>query len=147
MKRDAQAHYVFGGIFVLANRLQTLADSLDDKVTIKQWTLMAFLADNGAYLSVSELAHWTGSTRQNVRKMAALLQERGYVELQADLHDKRAVNISLTRKGKSYVTRRAKTNELFLQQLFSSFGETELSALCSGIKLLGDAVDKMEERN
>ncbi|NBK23494.1 MAG: MarR family transcriptional regulator, partial [Spirochaetia bacterium] len=71
--RALQAN-IFGSFFTLSNRLQAAGDGLDEKMTLKQWLLVAVLIKSEEQaLSVSELAQRMGSSRQNVKKMAQLL--------------------------------------------------------------------------
>lgn len=146
MADKALSQFAFGGIFVLANKLQTLGDALDDQVTVKQWNLIDLLAESPTPLSVSELASWIGSSRQNTRKMAGILAEEGFLNLEESAHDKRTLNVSLTTKGKLYHTKRARMNAAFLDLLFKEFSDQELEALCLSIKKLADSTDALEER-
>lgn len=140
------AQFAFGGIFVLANKLQTLGDALDDEVSIKQWNIIKVLAELDGSLSVSELGNWIGSTRQNTRKMVGILAEGGYLNMEQDLHDKRALTVSLTTRGKLYYSKRSRLNAKFLELLFEDFSDAELETFALGIKKLADSIDSLEER-
>lgn len=68
--------YIFGGILTLANRLQALGDKLDENVTLKQWLLIAVILKSGrSSPTISEVAKLVGNSRQNVKKMAGLLEK------------------------------------------------------------------------
>ena len=67
--------YLFGSIFLLANRLQTLGNGYLEEVTLKQWLLLIMIhVMDKEQPSVTEVADFMGSTRQNVRKMLEVLE-------------------------------------------------------------------------
>ena len=54
---------------------------------------------------MSEAAKWYGSSRQNVKQIAEQLEKRGYLLLEADSADARAIRLRLTAKIKLFDTR------------------------------------------
>ena len=99
MKDLQKESFIFGSLFVLANRVQNLGDKADPVLSIKQWLLIAAISQCGSENpTISEIAKVIGSSRQNVKKMAALLEKIGFVRLQRDDNDARAIRVSPTER-------------------------------------------------
>ena len=47
MENLTQRQYIFGALFVFANKLQLIGDRLDPNITMKQWLLVAVLSQFG----------------------------------------------------------------------------------------------------
>ena len=100
---DALRAEVFGSVFLLAQYLARRGDEalapLD--LTTKQWLLLAIVARRfpGEHPTLTEAALWYGSSRQNVKAIAEQLQARGYLRLESDPADRRALRLHLTRKA------------------------------------------------
>lgn len=91
--------YLFGSIFLLSNKLQALGDSYLQEITVKQWFMLVMIHHMGKEPpSITEIAAFIGSTRQNVRKMLEALSVKGYVKLTVNPHDKRNLSVSLSEK-------------------------------------------------
>jgi len=59
--------YIFGSIFALSNKLQTLGDKFDRGLTVKQWLLLIsiFKCESDSP-TISEVAALIGNSRQNI---------------------------------------------------------------------------------
>ena len=69
--------FLFGSIFLLSNKLQALGDGYLKEITLKQWLLLIMIQTiNKEQPSVTEVAAFMGSTRQNVRKMLEALEKK-----------------------------------------------------------------------
>ncbi|WP_195575364.1 MarR family winged helix-turn-helix transcriptional regulator [Paenibacillus sp. 1001270B_150601_E10] len=137
--------YIFGGILALANRLQVLGDKLDENVTLKQWLLIAMiLKSEHPSPTISEVAEMVGYSRQNVKKMALILEKRGFVSLIKDAHDARIFRMHLTPKCAAYFQTREEKEAQFMVALFDGFNEESTDALCKGIMKLADNIITME---
>jgi DNA-binding MarR family transcriptional regulator len=130
--------YIFGNIFALSNKLQLIGDRVDEKLTVKQWLFLAGVlkCEEGAP-TLSEIAARIGSSRQNVKKMAAILEKQGFVLMEKDARDARMLRISLTDACKAHLKQREKVELRFIEDLFCGFEAHELS-------LLSEAIEKLE---
>lgn len=144
MSADVRARFIFGALFVLANRLQSLGDSLDETVTLKQFQVLTHLQNSQSALSLSEIALWTGSSRQNVTRMVETLAGLKLVEVSASDDDKRARSVTLTPQGRSYLTSRTRLNDAFLNLVFQDFSEQDLDGMRFYIQKLSDSLDHIE---
>lgn len=137
--------YIFGGILTLANRLQVLGDKLDDHITLKQWLFIAVISKlEQPAPTISEVAKVTGNSRQNVKKMAVLLERQGFVSLMQDEQDARIIRIHLTPRCTTYFRDRSDKENEFMASLFDSFDERLTDGLYQGVMRLADNVSRME---
>ncbi|MEA5059010.1 hypothetical protein SDC9_171200 [bioreactor metagenome] len=143
MKEEA---YIFGTIFTLSNKLQLLGDKIDAKLTVKQWFLLAGVlhCDMDAP-TLSEVAARIGSSRQNIKKMALILERQGFVLMEKDAFDARMLRIRLTDACKAHLKQREQVELRFMQELFSNFAVKDLLPLCGGLKKLESNVKMMEQ--
>lgn len=145
MDKKEQQAYILGAILTLANRLQVLGDKLDDQVTMKQWLLIAIILKSGSPApTLSDVAEMIGSSRQNVKKMALILEKQGFVTLTKDSSDARMVRLQLTEKCMVYFAERSAREDQFMDALFHSFDTESTRGLYSGLTLLTDNITRME---
>jgi DNA-binding MarR family transcriptional regulator len=145
-KIEEQAH-IFGSLFILANRLQVLCDKVDENLTLKQWLLLVTIVKNNSQSpTISEVASSIGNSRQNVKKMAVLLEKKGFLTLEKDANDARILRLSLTEKFESYSRQREKKELDFLETLFAGFDNDLVLSLDKGLSLLADNIIKMEQK-
>ncbi|MGV8084024.1 MAG: MarR family winged helix-turn-helix transcriptional regulator [Coriobacteriia bacterium] len=147
MEHGTEKVYVFGTIFTLSNKLQLLGDRLDPKLTVKQWLFLAGImkCDHEAP-TLSEIAARIGSSRQNVKKMALILEKQGFVNMKKDSLDARMLRVELTDTCRAHLKRREKMETRFIEDLFSGFAPNELSALSNLIKKLEKNANAMGQQ-
>lgn len=137
--------FIFGTILTLANRLQILGDKLDENITMKQWLLIAIiLKSEQPSPTLGEVAEMIGNSRQNVKKMALILEKQGFVLLTKDVNDARVLRIQLTPKCMAYFQDRSEMELAFMEKLFDSFDEDLTNGLHRGITQLVENVIRME---
>lgn len=140
--------YLFGSIFLLANRLQTLGDGYLEEVTLKQWLLLIMIhVMDREHPSVTEVADFMGSTRQNVRKMLEVLEGKGFVELLANPLDRRTLSVALTPKTEQFFARFQAKGDAFLDQLFAGIPPEELAVTCRTVEALFENMERMGEEH
>jgi DNA-binding MarR family transcriptional regulator len=136
--------YIFGAIFTLSNKLQFLGDKIDAKLTVKQWLFLAgVLKCDSDAPTLSEIAARIGSSRQNVKKMALILEKQGFVLMEKDDRDARALRIRLTDACKAHLKQRERAESRFIEALFCNYEAKELSLLSEGLKKLEKNVKEM----
>lgn len=101
--RSADArHEAFGAVFVVAQHLDRLGDLALAPlgITTKQWLLLAVIARGfgGRAPTLTEAAALYGSSRQNVKAVAAGLASAGYLRLVPDPADRRAIRLVATER-------------------------------------------------
>lgn len=145
MKNEA---YIYGAIFSLSNRLQISRDKFDPNISTKQWFVLANIAQfEGGNPNLGDIAQRIGTSRQNVKKIALILEKTEYVKMKKDDKDSRHIRIVLTSKGRAYYEERAEQEDDYLKQLFDGFEEKALTELYSGLRHLMKNVIQMERDN
>lgn len=146
MKSNPSKQYIFGSIFSLANRLQALGDKIDENITVKQWFFVAIVSMFDSPPSILEVSKIIGTSRQNIKKMALILQNQGFVSIQEDSNDKRVSRIWLTKKCFDYFKTREDMEQSFIESLFNGFTEKNIEDLSNNINLLMNNIDNMEKK-
>ena len=140
--------YIFGAIFSLANRLQILGDKIDPNITIKQWLFIAVLMQTEEKdATISRLASLIGYSRQNVKKMAVILEKNGFVEFCKDVNDERILRLKVTQKCYEYFSGRGQIEEEFISKLFNDFSDELIYNIFDGFKSLENNIIIMENEN
>ncbi|MDF2614034.1 MAG: transcriptional regulator [Clostridia bacterium] len=138
--------FIFGSLFLLANRLQVIGDRWDPDITMKQWFLIVMIAQFGdTPPKLSEVAEFMGSSRQNVKQLALKLEERGFVNIQKDEFDNRAIRLRLTESCKIFFKNREDRENYFLEELYKDFSVEELDSLYKGMYRLSESIFRMDE--
>ena len=148
MKTPENKQYVmFGGAFVLANKLQLMADKRAHKLTTKQWFLLRNLSDlpDDPPPTITMLAKETDTSRQNVSKMLEVLQRLGYVVLQDNAEDHRSQSVVLTKSGAQVLHQVAQDAIPFFDELFSGISEEECEISAGVVIKLINNLYKMQE--
>jgi DNA-binding MarR family transcriptional regulator len=140
--------YIYGGIFALSNRLQLLGDRFDSNISTKQWFLTVIIASfKDEAPTISMAAERVGSSRQNVKKMAVILEKRGFLTIIKDREDGRIQRLKLTKYCVDYFKQRDEREEKYLESLFADVDEALLTGLFRGMKQLEKNIIRMESRN
>ncbi len=121
-----QKAYIFAAIFTLSNKLQVLGNEFDKSITIKQWLFMVSVSKFDAPPTISEVARFIGYSRQNAKRIAADLDEIGYITIVQDKNDARASRIVLTPRCVDYFNQRDSREIEFLEKIFVEF-DTDLT--------------------
>ncbi len=145
-ERGQYEQFVIGAISILSNRFSRFADSLHSDITFKQWYLMMMISRmDDEPRNVRDIAEFTGTTRQNVKKMLSSLEEKGYVTCSRSDSDGRALEVELTRKARMYFKEQGVASERKIEELFEPISDAELVDIVKDIQKLTDCLDALEE--
>lgn len=145
MARTGKEQYVVGSLPLLANSLSALGDRLPSGVTYRQWFLLMMLSRmDSEEKSVARVAEFAGTSRQNVKKMLSSLEDRGYVSLAPSKSDRRALAVTLTRKGRDYVRRHEGAVVEETSRMMAPLTDAELDALVASLQRLAECVEEYE---
>ncbi|GKX66473.1 MarR family transcriptional regulator [Inconstantimicrobium mannanitabidum] len=140
--------YIYGGLFALSNKLQLVGDKFDTNISTKQWFLIAIIESfQHEAPTISMAAERLGSSRQNVKKMATILEDKGFLKVEKDKVDARIQRLRLTQYCTEYFAQRQEREEKYMQDLFEDFEEETLLGLLKGMKQLEKNVVKMEKKH
>jgi len=138
-----QKAFIFGSVFTLANKLQVVGDAFDKNITIKQWLFCVCVSKFDEPPTLSEVANFIGYSRQNAKRIAVALNERGYITIIKDQDDARALRISLTQKCTDYFTKRSHRELEFLDKLFNGFDADLTRDVYKGLTRLAENIEVM----
>lgn len=148
MKIPKNKQYVlFGGAFVLANKLQAVADKTVEGLSTKQWFLLRNLSDfpDNPPPTITMLAKETDTSRQNVRKMLEALQRQGYVVLRDSTEDHRSQMVEMTEQGAQILRQMAANAAPFFAELFADIGTEECEVAAEVVIKLIEKLNQMQE--
>jgi DNA-binding MarR family transcriptional regulator len=140
--------YIFGSIFLIANRLQVLGDKYlgVDGITTKQWFLNVMISQFGDNPpTLSEVAELMGNSRQNVKQLALKLEEKGFLNIRKDDEDARALRLKLTDKGREFWAKRRKQDTEYVAEIFKDLSEEEILNIFKGFEKIIKKVEKMDK--
>ncbi len=93
-------YHIFGMLFLLSNKLETLGNNFLGELTTKQWFFMLILMNFFKEPpTLSELALEMGTSHQNAKQIAIKLEEKGFLVVKKDTKDKRVLRLTPTNKN------------------------------------------------
>lgn len=120
--------FVFGSLFVVANRLETLLDRAFAAygITSKQWLLLVTIESLFAEPpTVSQVAAAMGSSHQNVKQIANNLERSGFLKLEKDARDARTTRLILTENSFAFANETRQAGEQFMQEAFTGVSDAD----------------------
>lgn len=145
---DRTDYLLFGGIFVLANKLQFVADKSVEGLSTKQWFLMRNLIDlpSDPPPTITQIARAMDTTRQNVAKMLEKMERAGLVTIAGSEADRRSRRVEITELGLRHAREVAENAQGFLRRLFEGIAPAELDAAGRVmLKMMQNLLDMQEE--
>ena len=137
MDRTAREEYIFGSILLLSNKMQVWGDNILSGLTLKQWFLLLLISKmENKNPTINEITEFTGTSRQNVKKMLEHLDRKKYLKIKKSKTDARALNVSLSKKTYDYFVENEKKGAQALISLFSETTEKELNVTCKTLEKL-----------
>ena len=137
--------FIFGCIFLFANKLQTIGDRFDKDITMKQWLLIiCILNTKECSPTLSEAAEFMGCSRQNVKKLALNLEAKGLINIG---NDSKSVRLTLTEKCNTFFERRKKTEDIFIEDLFKDLTKTDINNLYNCFSKFLNTVTEMDQKS
>ena len=139
--------YVFGSLFLLANKLQIKGDKFlsEDNITLRQWLLTVMILQfKDQYPTLGDVARMMGTSHQNVKQLANKLKERGFLEIEKDKEDARAIRLKLTEKSFYFWFAKEKENDRFMTELFEDLSQEEVTVIARGFDKLLNKIDGWE---
>lgn len=118
---------IFASIFILQNRMQTAGEKIQTQISMKQWLLLAMAGYCPEPATLTKLGQLMGCSRQNVKKLAAALEQEGYIRLVSGKG--RSVCVELTEQAAEYSREMEERHAGTLQRLFADFTEAEIEEL------------------
>lgn len=146
--QDIDKRYrIFGMIFLLSTKLETMGNTFLGELTTKQWFLMLTLTNFfETPPTLSQLAKQMGTSHQNTKQLALKLQEKGFLSIEKDDQDNRALQIVPTEKIEEYVKNREEKDHKFIEDFFGVLTEAEIEDLDKILLKMLDNIEYLEEK-
>jgi len=141
---------IYTTIFSLTNKMQVHEAKYFDKLSSRQ--LMAIIAiyhlPEGK-ATLNNIAKKLGTTKQSVKQIITILENKGYVITMPSKSDKRAVNVSVTDAGKKATIESGRESAYFFGEISKSLTKEEMEILWMLLKKMyrfdGEEMDGFEE--
>ncbi|MEG0942191.1 MAG: MarR family transcriptional regulator [Angelakisella sp.] len=138
-------YIIFGNIFLLANRLQTVMDQTTQVITAKQWFVIMMLGMFESPPTLKQLAAICDSSHQNIKQLVLKLEAKGFVRIEQDPDDRRAMRIITTEACKLWGEENEEFSAGFIQRMFSSLSAEEISTMNTAQQKIYEALGQMKE--
>ncbi len=148
MKPPGRNDYLlFGGTFVLANKLQFVSDRMVEGLSTKQWFLLRTIKDMPVDPppTITQIAVEMDSTRQNVAKMLEKLERDGLVAIEGNEADRRSRRVRITDAGFRHSGQVAANAQGFLKLLFEGISLEEIDTAGRVIVKMMQNLTNMQE--
>lgn len=138
---------IFGGIFLISNKLQNLGDKYLGELTAKQYFFMIVLDQYFLEESptLTEVAEKFKSSRQNVKQIALKIESKGFITIKKDTNDSRVLRIQLTEEGRKYMKDNPELSDMFFQLIFKKYSYDELVKLNFSLSKLLKNLNDLDE--
>lgn len=143
---EKQRKAIFSTLFIAGNRLQTLFDHRIPQVSLKQFMLLTIVRQSKEQLTFTELGSILGCSRQNIKKLAEILEKKGFITIQQSPHDTRAMCISPTEKMDYYFENDFSQYQEELKYLFEVYTDKEVETLFALLSKLYAGIENLEKK-
>lgn len=139
--------FVFGSIHIVANKKETLLERelKTFGITFKQWFLIVVIQNSfDKPPSLNEASKAMGSSHQNIKKIASILEEKGYIAFEKDKKDSRSKRIRLTEASYKLTEIIQAQATTFTSTLFQGITEEEMAKARKTLQTMMSNLEKME---
>lgn len=127
----------YATLFSLANKLQVKGDKYIENLTSRQFMAMLAIAHLPEdETTLNNIARKLGTTKQSLKQLIKIIENKGYVVTIPSQKDKRAVNIRITEAGKQVMLECGERGMTFFADLFKEFTVEEMEILWGLLKKL-----------
>lgn len=143
---EHQEQVIFSSLFILGNRLQTLFDNHIKDISLKQFMLLSLIRNSKDQLTFTQLGNLLGCSRQNIKKLACALEEKGFIEIMKSPFDARALSAKVTKKTEEYWKKEFLKYQYELSFLFEVYTREEVAMLFQLLMKLYSGIDNLKEK-
>ena len=118
---------IYGFIFSLSNRIQTIGDKEFEDMTIKQNFMLVGLMMFPEPPTLKEMGELIGCSYQNIKRMAEHLQKNGYLQIVQDPKDRRKQLLVPTEKVALQAAKDQEKSLAFMTQLYKDIPKEDLT--------------------
>lgn len=143
---ENQSKAIFSTLFIAGNKLQTIFDNHIPEVSLKQFMLLSIVRQSKEQLTLTQLGSLLGCSRQNVKKIADILEKKGFIAIQQSSHDTRVCCICPTEKANDYFENNFLEYQTELKYLFEVYTEEEIETLFNLLLKLYAGIKNLEQK-
>lgn len=143
---ENQRKAIFSTLFIAGNKLQTLFDNRIPKVSLKQFMLLSIVRQPQEQLTFTQLGNLLGCSRQNIKKLANVLEKKGFITIQQSPHDTRAMCICPTEKVNDFFVNDFSEYQEELKYLFAVYTDKEIETLFHLLSKLYAGIENLEKK-
>lgn len=137
---------IFSTLFIVGNRLQTIFDSRIPEVSLKQFMLLSIVRQAEGPMSLTQLGRFLGCSRQNVKKLAAALEKKGFVTLRQSPRDARVFCVSPAPRAERFFQQEFAQYQAELGYLFEVYTPEEIQTLFALLTRLYAGIEHLERK-
>lgn len=135
-------------IVLVSKWLETVGNRDSSGITVKQVQLLELIGEQPVgTLTLTTLAAQAGSSRQNVKKIADILERKGQIVMERDPSDARVLRISLSESGKALLDRRKSMQDRHLSEVFNGIDEKTLKIVAKALVRMKKNCVRIERRD
>lgn len=143
---ENQRKAIFSSLFIAANKLQTLFDNHIPQVSLKQFMLLSIVRQSKEPLTFTQLGNILGCSRQNIKKLAEILEKKGFISIRQSPFDTRAMCICPTEKVDDFFENDFSEYQEELKYLFEVYTEQEVETLFILMSKLYAGIENLEKK-
>lgn len=125
---------IYGMLFALSNRIQTIGDKEFGDITLKQHFVLISLKMYEKSPTLKEMGEFIGCSYQNVKRMALNLEDKGYIKLVNDEKDRRKLLIVPTDKIEKIRKEKMEISNNFISALYREIPQKDLEITLKTLK-------------
>lgn len=144
---ENQSKAIFNTLFIIANKLQTIFDQQIPEITLKQFMLLSMVHQANEPQSLTQLGELLGCSRQNVKKLALSLEQKGFIAFKTNTADSRSTMIVPTDKVTDFFDHDFVAYLQDLHYLFAVYTKEEIEQLFKLLMRLYQGVDCLKQKN
>ena len=134
---------LFTSVFIVQNRLQNSCEKIQNELSMKQWLLLTMISVCPEPHTLSNIGRIMGCSRQNIKKLITILEQKDYVMIQEGSNN--SLCVKLTDKVENYSKEIGKEQVKLLNLLFKEFNDEELKQLFNMIFKIYSGLNNIEK--
>lgn len=143
---ENQRKAIFSTLFIAGNKLQTLFDNHIPEVSLKQFMLLSIVRQSKEPLTFTRLGELLGCSRQNIKKLADVLEKKEFLTICRSPHDARAMCVCFTKRAEDYFQNVFSRYQEELAYLFEVYTAEEIETLFLLLSKMYAGIEHLERR-
>lgn len=134
LQNVTEEYGIYGMLFSLSNRIQTIGDRNFKDITLKQQFLMIALEMFEQPPTLKEMGELIGCSYQNVKRMAEHLKKERYIDIIQDKSDRRKLLLVSTGKIEKMAEESREATAKFMENLYREIPREDLEITLKTLK-------------